>query len=873
MSTLETSLILTGDARGLIVASQGGEAALDTLGQQVLQTGRQMKSAQASADVFNREIDQQKGAVDQLRAGIDPLYAATKRLEAGQETLSRAVRSGIITTVEYDNALELLTAQHRQVAAAAELQSAATGRLTTQTRGGAGGMQNFSYQLQDVFTQVGMGVPLMVSLGQQAPQILSGFGAVGAIAGVAAAAILPLSAAIFGLGYESKEASEKVKASGEMIEDALSVIGDAQSTLRQNSVRDLDGIVAKYGEVTNSVLTLMQAENRLALQRATAATRAGITSAFEAPEFATLSNRVSSQNFDRQELRRMLRDAEAEVDLNINTEQAEAAIRTIKELLAEDKLEVEFGVSEATLQNLAIYQNAIKAALAAENYEGLLTVITQMRTELETIPAEALPGMLAGVVDVEGAIREALHTADMTEETFREIEALAGSVGSIDVSSNLAAAADQASRIANELGRAVSNAIALANQGIGDVERARINYDFRDDPIGRAGALAGAQFDARASLPAGTDSTIRNAVEKEKREFVGARVEAARYNQQLQTWRKEQSVASRKGRAGGGGRGGRRGRNDEERVLEGIRREMDRLAPSYERDVAHLEDWRAEALSILDPAREGYETFANDVEFIFGERLAEAYRKDLENRDDWASGVERAFLDINESMTTFADVGEDIAKKWSSGLEDAFVEMGRTGKFEVGSLVEYTLEQLQRLVFQQAILPGLEGGFDFLSDLIGGIFGGGGSGSGGSNSVTATQSHAGSTIGNGGVRRTYGTNAPLRADERLTVTTLGQRVFTPEQIANGATVVDALAAANQNSGSGNPVVFSPQINVENNSSTPVDAEIKEESDGKGGRNYRMVLSDQVGVALSTPGGGARRTLRNGFNVKQRGTLR
>lgn len=869
MSALETSLILSGDARGLIMASQTGGAALDQLDQKVDQTGRGMKSARASAEVFNREIDRQRAAVDQLRAGIDPIYAATQRLEAGQETLTRAFRSGIITAREYDTALELLQAQHRQVAGAADLQAAATSRLRTQTAGGAGGMQNFSYQLQDVFTQVGMGVPLMISLGQQAPQILSGFGTIGAMAGVAAAAILPLTAVIFGLGYESKETSKKVKTAADRIEDALSAISDAQATLHNNSVRDLDGIVAKYGEVTNSVLTLMQAENRLATQRAMGKTREGLDAVFANPAFGEFTDRNQIRQEQIREVQRELSFAEANLTVRVDKAQAREEIDALKAELEAyargDDIQMDFGVSPESLQNLAIYQNAIKAALAAENYQGLLTVITQMRTELETIPQGTLPGMEQGVVAAEAALREALHTSEMTEETFREIEALAQRVGSIDVSSNLAAAAAQASRIADELGRAVSNAIALANQGVGDVERARINYDFRDDPIGRAGALAGAEFDARASLPAGTDSTIRNAVEQEKREFVGARVEAARYNQQLQEWRKEQTAAARKGR-GGGGRGGRRGRTDEERVIEGIRREMDRLAPSYERDVAELERWRAEALGTLDPAREGYEAFASDVEFIFGERLAEAYRKDLENRDDWASGVERAFLDITENMVTFADAGENIAKKWSSGLEDAFVKMGRTGKFEVGSLVDYTLEQFQRLIFQQSILPGLEGGFDFLSDFIGGLFGG-------NTGVTATQSHAGSTIGTSGVRRSYGKNSPLRADERLTVTTLGQRVFTPEQIANGATVVDALAMASQNSGGGQPVVFSPQIKVENRGSTPVEGQMEEESDGKGGRSYRLILADQVGVAINTKGGGARKALQNGYNIRQKGTRR
>jgi len=67
-------------------------------------------------------------------------------------------------------------------------------------------------------------------------------------------------------------------------------------------------------------------------------------------------------------------------------------------------------------------------------------------------------------------------------------------------------------------------------------------------------------------------------------------------------------------------------------------------------------------------------------------------------------------------------VGEDIATKWSSSLEKAFVQMGPTGKFEVGSLVDYTLAQFQRMAFQQTIQPGIEAGFGFLGDFIGGLF-------------------------------------------------------------------------------------------------------------------------------------------------------
>lgn len=65
----------------------------------------------------------------------------------------------------------------------------------------------------------------------------------------------------------------------------------------------------------------------------------------------------------------------------------------------------------------------------------------------------------------------------------------------------------------------------------------------------------------------------------------------------------------------------------------------------------------------------------------------------------------------------------------------------------------------------------------------------------------------------------------------------------------------------------------PTIIFENNSSAQVQQEMREERAADGGRAFRFVLSDQVGQAMAQPGGGARRTLRNAYGVKPRGTNR
>jgi len=62
----------------------------------------------------------------------------------------------------------------------------------------------------------------------------------------------------------------------------------------------------------------------------------------------------------------------------------------------------------------------------------------------------------------------------------------------------------------------------------------------------------------------------------------------------------------------------------------------------------------------------------------------------------------------------------------------------------------------------------------------------------------------------------------------------------------------------------------PAINfsIENRGSTPVKGNVTEESDGRGGRKMKLILADEVGAALSTPGGGAQKQLK-GYGLRKR----
>lgn len=83
--------------------------------------------------------------------------------------------------------------------------------------GGAGGVSNLSYQLQDFIVQISAGQNALIAFGQQGSQILSGFGPWGAVLGVAAAGVGILASSLG--GFET--AADRAKVAQKSFDAAL----------------------------------------------------------------------------------------------------------------------------------------------------------------------------------------------------------------------------------------------------------------------------------------------------------------------------------------------------------------------------------------------------------------------------------------------------------------------------------------------------------------------------------------------------------------------------------------------------------------------------------------------------------------------------
>ncbi len=773
MTDMVASLTVTGDASGVVTAGKQGGQAVQGLIEKTTGLSRETRRAADSAEVFERQARQNKVALDQLRSAYDPVYAATRRLKAGEDTLRQALSLGTISVQQRDKLLETLRAEYQRATAATEAMAGSTGRLTRMTRGGAGGIQNFSFQLQDLFTQVGMGVPVMISLGQQAPQLLSGFGAVGAILGVVAAGALPLAAAVFGLGYNSSQAKDEI----EGLKSAVAGYQEA-SNLASASTDELRERFGQFGEEIRDTLKLM--------------------AQFE------LSNALSSmktaiEGLDVGRLEKLVKVFEAGPgEIEALSDQYNFALRDIQE---------EFGLTGEAAVALV---NGFEELNQAEGPAEVRDAAREINKTLISAFGTALK-MPAPFAEISEKVAEVEVNATELQNTMTK---------SGDATEGMAAAAEKirfdgaiasARALSSELSTALETMFQLQSQGANNLARAKIRYDFRNDPVGEAGALAGLRFDTdTAALSRDGFANVAEEVflRQQRDQVVNDAKEAARLN-------KARADALKKSRRSGGSGARSKAEKAEDRTI----REIGRLRDTYDADLRAAQEWREKSLANLNPAREGYDQFAADVEAIFQDRLADAYSKDLDRRDDWKAGIERGLEDINDDMRSWADISESLVTSWSEGLEDAFVELGLTGKASVKDLVDFTLEQFLRLAYQKAVQPAISGVFDILGGALGNIFGGSGGG-------TALRSHSGSEIGKSAVSRSYGPGARLGRDERMTVTQLGQRVFTPRQMDNGAAVVDALAMAAQR-----PVVIGAgggDIVINNYSKSKVEASRSED---------------------------------------------
>lgn len=194
-----------------------------------------LKTVTNALNLYKMEVGNGVITTEQLRAAQHKLSSVIKRTKLNLKASAaemREVSSAAVTAGE-----SMLYFGQRAKGASHRLSGA-----SSKTRNLGFGVQNVAYQLQDMIVQFEMGTNASRVLGQQLPQLFSGFGPLGAVIGTAAAALAWMIPYLISSGEESENAADKVDVYKESLKTLQSVTEDynkSQARLN-NTMRDFE---------------------------------------------------------------------------------------------------------------------------------------------------------------------------------------------------------------------------------------------------------------------------------------------------------------------------------------------------------------------------------------------------------------------------------------------------------------------------------------------------------------------------------------------------------------------------------------------------------------------------------------------------------
>ncbi|WP_419740188.1 hypothetical protein [Ruegeria sp.] len=258
-NTLELALRITADTKAAATQVQ-------RLGGVIKRSSREVARANAVAAQSAGEAARAAHELEraQAKVGREHSDAARTALEdaRAKDRLARAALRTARANVQAAGATQAAARAAARAAGAMDMQAASASRAANANRALAGAgrssraaIQNVAFQVQDFAVQTAAGTAASVALAQNLPQLLGGFGALGAVLGAVVAVGLPLAGALFDLGEEAGEAGEASERLAEAAERLRSLRALA---------RDVEALAERYGAAADQARGLIAAQEALA---------------------------------------------------------------------------------------------------------------------------------------------------------------------------------------------------------------------------------------------------------------------------------------------------------------------------------------------------------------------------------------------------------------------------------------------------------------------------------------------------------------------------------------------------------------------------------------------------------------------------------
>lgn len=452
-----------------------------------------------------RETALYRQEMDAIRAQYNPLFAVSQRYEQELRDIAAAERLGAISASE--------AAMARERAASAMAPLAGGMRQVGASAGAAASYAaNLSFQLNDIAMMTASGQSPFMLMIQQGPQVSQIFGSVAA-SGMSLGATLRaafaqmlnpmglIAMAAIGLGAAAVQAIGAMVPETRTLADAQDDLAEALSNVAQaNTAANLstDELREKYGALADVAQAAAQALLRTELIQAMATLKVAI--AANTSEFSRLLGNIDAAGH-----------------------QGRASI---------EKLTGAYGLTVAEARKLADLHQELKSADGPE-----------AQAKAAAAYAEALAAAYGEYEKMPGPVQEIYNA--LNDSTLK-----AAQLAKVDMASGISAARTEASKMADEITRALSAVRALGASGAESLEDAKIRNQYVGDPVGAARALAMAQMRrTQGVLRDGAEGADLAVLESEVRRAGDAAAETARLDADTSAQEKARAEAARASRS------------------------------------------------------------------------------------------------------------------------------------------------------------------------------------------------------------------------------------------------------------------------------------------------------------------------------------
>lgn len=338
-----------------------------------------------------------------------------------------------------------------------------------------GQLQNVSFQLQDVFVQLSSGTSAAQALGQQLPQLLGGFGAMGAVLGLVASAAIPLAANFL----SSSEAADQL---GDAVDDLQAAVSAYREAV-ENSNASTEDLAEKYGVATEQARALLGQIETLARLEATSKLNEGGTAIIE-----TFSDLVNAVRIANAEIARIGEDA--------------PGIRNLDRQMRDA-----FGLSIEGARQLNALLTDYQAADSIDQKSRAIGALSGFLTDAANAAGGANAALNEGAAAATKLTQGAYEFADAEKDAAIAAGDLSTLIASIDFSNPIGAAQE----LSGVIGVMVGQAQTLIDRLGAAAQAARQKVQSavaRDNPLDPLGAFSGGQG-AAMNVQVGAGGVIR----------------------------------------------------------------------------------------------------------------------------------------------------------------------------------------------------------------------------------------------------------------------------------------------------------------------------------------------------------------------------